>query len=100
LIDEKLNFTSVFPANTPEAKAEYRQRYINRRSPPGLINLVMENWDDFISGMHYDSTYCYQVELEKRPQIVYNAETKKDEAVIGFEYLSDVLEKKILKHRF
>lgn len=62
LIDAELYFTIVYPSKT--AINEYIQRYKNRGSPEAFINLIVANWDNWISDIQsIKSKYCNLIEL-------------------------------------
>lgn len=46
------------------AKAEYVQRYVDRGSPEGFINLVKKNWELWISELE-GQTGCDKVKLKQ-----------------------------------
>lgn len=50
-----LFYYSVFPVNTPENKAEYLKRYIDRGSPKEFVDLMDKNWDSFLAGLEHNS---------------------------------------------
>jgi hypothetical protein len=50
-----LPFTVVYPAIS--LKAEYMQRYIDRGSPKGFIDLMSANWEMFIKGLELEEAY-------------------------------------------
>jgi len=47
-----INFTIVFPLTN--CKEHYLQRYIDRGSPESFVNLMDNNWDNFIAELEED----------------------------------------------
>ena len=48
----KIPHVLVYPSY--EMKEEMVQRYIDRGSPKGFVELIKNNWDNFINGMKKD----------------------------------------------
>ena len=62
LIDAELYFTIVYPSKA--AINEYIQRYKNRGNTEAFINLILANWDNWISDIQsIKSKYCNLIEL-------------------------------------
>ena len=61
LVDNELRFTLVYPKK--ELKDEYLERYKERGSPEGFINLLSENWDTWIDEMDCQEN-CQKIVLE------------------------------------
>lgn len=63
LVKSNLVFTSVFPERG--LKDEYLTRYRKRGSSQGFVDLVEEQWDQFVKNMWYLDGRCNHVELSK-----------------------------------
>ena len=61
LIENGLRFTLVYPKR--ELKDEYLERYKERGSPEGFINLLTENWDTWMDEMDRQEN-CQKIVLE------------------------------------
>jgi hypothetical protein len=70
LIDSKIDFTIVYPSI--ELKDEYIKRYIQRGSPENFIELLKNNWENWITEIE-DDLRLEKIKLSKG------------------EYLSDVI---------
>ncbi len=53
-----LDYISVIPSW--KLKDEYLQRYKDRGNPESFINMMDENWDDFIASFKYSNYYCLE----------------------------------------
>ena len=60
LLDEGLEYTLVFPERSQ--KNEYIERFRQRGSPESFIDLLMNNWDDWIKEME-EQTGCNKIKL-------------------------------------
>ncbi len=63
LVKNLIDFTLVYP--DIDSKEEYIQRYIQRGSPESFINLLNNNWENWISELE-NQTNCEKVVLKKQ----------------------------------
>ena len=68
LIKRGINFYLVYPKK--ELKEEYIQRYIQRGSSDSFINLMRNNWNNFIEQLE-DQENCTHVVLDSK-EYMYN----------------------------
>lgn len=61
LVDAEIPFTLIFP--DIDDKKEYVQRYVDRGSPEALINLINQNWNDWILDCQNQKN-CTLIQLE------------------------------------
>lgn len=68
LVKEGINFILVYPKK--ELKQEYIERYKQRGSPDSFINLISENWENWIDELEKQKG-CEHVRLESK-QFMYS----------------------------
>lgn len=62
LVDNNIDFVLVYP--NIKSKDEYIQRYIQRKSPQGFIDLISSNWDNWINECKTQKG-CGKIELKE-----------------------------------
>lgn len=62
LVENGIDFTLVYPE--PSIKEEYIQRYIDRGSPESFVNLLTNNWNNWISELE-EQRSCDKITLKK-----------------------------------
>ena len=68
LVKEGIDFVLVYPKK--ELKQEYIQRYKQRGSPDSFINLISENWENWIDELE-NQEFCEHKQLESN-QFMYS----------------------------
>jgi hypothetical protein len=66
LVQEGLDFTLIFPERG--LKEEYVQRYTERGSPQGFIDLLGREWDNWIDELEGQS-FCTHIQLKSNEYI-------------------------------
>lgn len=61
LFDNCLFFYAIYPHK--DCKQDYLQRYAMRGDNPGFVNLVDENWDNWLDEMSFCGPGCEQVQM-------------------------------------
>jgi hypothetical protein len=62
LVENGIFFTLVYPE--PSIKEEYIQRYIDRGSPESFVNLLTNNWNNWISELE-EQVGCDKITLKE-----------------------------------
>lgn len=62
LVENDIFFTLVYPE--PSIKEEYIQRYIDRGSPESFVNLLTNNWNNWISELEEQKS-CDKITLKE-----------------------------------
>ena len=68
LVKESIEIVLVYPKK--ELKQEYIQRYKQRGSPDSFINLISENWENWIDELE-NQEFCEHKQLESN-QFMYS----------------------------
>lgn len=61
LVNEKIEFTLIYPSR--DIKDEYIQRYIDRGNNENFVNLLQNNWDNWMNELD-EQTGCEKIELK------------------------------------
>ena len=78
LKENKIPYVLVYPENTSDNKCLWTQRMIARGSPNNLINLVVDNWNNFIEEMSIEEYPFHYVLGTKENQLFLNEESLED----------------------
>jgi hypothetical protein len=62
LVENEIEFTLVYPESS--IKEEYIQRYIDRGSPESFVNLLTNNWENWIGELS-EQIGCEKITLNK-----------------------------------